>query len=211
MESSTVLPSHRHLLPADVESITRDVEGWFGRYEGRLLYELASRADPAGCIVEIGSWHGKSTIWLASGARAGLGAQVVAIDPHAGTHLRADGETTEHVMRANLARAGLEESVEIVVDTSEHAVAGWSRPVSLLWIDGDHEYESVKRDLEQWQPFLLPDSAVALHDTFVWPGPERVVRELLIRRPGFTGFAHAETTTAAHRCARAIGRAACRA
>jgi MMP 1-O-methyltransferase len=207
MESSTVLSSHRHLLPADVEEITRDVEGWFGPFEGRLLYRLASLADPAGYIVEIGSWHGKSTIWLAAGARAGRGARVVAIDPHAGTHLRAERETTEHVMRANLARAGLEDQVDVVVDTSEHAVAGWSQPVSLLWIDGDHEYESVKRDLEQWHPFLLPDAAVALHDTFVWPGPERVVRELLIGEPGFTSFAHAETTTAARRCGRLTPRA----
>jgi hypothetical protein len=86
------------------------------------------------------------------------------------------------------------------VATSEAAAAAWSRPVSLLFIDGDHEYESVRQDFELWRPHLLPDAVVALHDTFVVPGPERVARELLIASPGYTDFAHAETTTAARRC-----------
>jgi predicted O-methyltransferase YrrM len=188
------------LAPADVERLTADVDGWFGPLEGRLLYRLAAEADPRGGIVEIGSWQGKSTLWLAAGARAGRGARVYAIDPHRGTYLRAEGETTEPALRRNLERAGVADGVEVVVATSEDAVAGWSRPVSLLWIDGDHEYESARRDLELWGPHLLPEAAVALHDTFVWPGPERVVRELLIASGQYTDFAHAETTTAARRC-----------
>jgi predicted O-methyltransferase YrrM len=208
MASSTVPQSGQRLLPEDVESLVADVEGWLGRHEGRLLYRLAAEADPAGCIVEIGSWHGRSTIWLAAGARAGRGARVVAIDPHTGTKLRARGETTEHLLRVNLERAGLVDLTEIVVATSEEAAAGWSRPVSLLWIDGDHEYESVRRDFELWEPHLLPDAVVALHDTFVEPGPERVVRELLIDTRRFTSFVHAETTTAARRCGRLRPRAA---
>lgn len=198
--SSTIPTSDRHLLPTDVERMVAGVEGWLGPHEGRLLYRLASEADPAGCIVEIGSWHGKSTIWLTAGAKAGRGARVVAIDPHVGTTLRGEGETTELVLRANLERARLADQAEIVVATSSEAVADWSRRVSLLWIDGDHEYESVRRDFELWEPHLLPNAVVALHDTFVSPGPERVVRELLIDTGGFTSFAHAETTTAARRC-----------
>jgi predicted O-methyltransferase YrrM len=198
--------SYRHLRPEDVDRIVADVDGWFGPHEGRLLHRLAAEADPAGYIVEIGSWHGKSTIWLAAGARAGRAAHVVAIDPHTGTSLRVEGETTEHVLRENLERAGVADRVEVVVDTSEHAVIGWSRPISLLWIDGDHEYDGVARDLELWEPFLLPGATVALHDTFVCVGPERVVRERLIRTGRYTSFVHAETTTAARRCDRlAVG------
>lgn len=202
MLSSRPPATARHLQPEDVERIVARVEGWLGPREGRLLCRLAAAADPAGCIVEIGSWHGRSTIWLAAGAKAGRRARVVAIDPHTGTHLRAEGETTEDVLRKNLEGAGLSDQTEIVVATSEQAAADWSRPISLLWIDGDHEYESVRRDVRLWEPYLLPDAVVALHDTFVWPGPERVVRELLIKTGRFTSFAHAETTTAARRCER---------
>ncbi len=185
-----------------MDTLLAGVDGWLGPEEGRLLYRLAQAADPAGVIVEIGSWHGRSTIWLGAGAAAGRGARVVAIDPHYGTDLRSEGETTEHILRTNLRRAGLDDRTEVVVSTSEEAAAQWSRPVSLLWIDGDHSYESARRDLELWDPYLLPDGVVALHDTFVTAGPERVVRESLIASGRFTSFSHAETTTAARRCGR---------
>ena len=210
MSSTTpVLPaSERPLLPEDVELLVAEVGGWLGREEGRLLYRLAAEADPKGCIVEIGSWHGRSTIWLAAGATAGRGARVVAIDPHTGTHLRAEGERTDDVLRANLERAGVADKTDVVVATSEEVAASWSQPVSLLWIDGAHDYESARRDLEVWERHLVPEAVVALHDTFVLPGPERVVRELMIGTRRFTSFTHAQTTTAARRCGRLSLRAA---
>lgn len=194
--------------PEQVERLVAPIGGWLGPAEGRLLYRLAAAADPAGCIVEIGSWHGRSTVWLAAGAAAGRRARVVAVDPHRGTSLRAGDETTEPILRENLRRAGVEGGVEIVVATSAEAAAGWTRPVSLLWIDGDHSFESARADLELWEPHLLPGSAVALHDTFVMPGPERVVRQELVRSRRYTAFQYADTTTAARRCGEVRGAAA---
>jgi predicted O-methyltransferase YrrM len=182
-----------------IERLTADVSGWLGPAEGRLLYRLAATADPAGRIVEIGSWQGRSTIWLAAGAKAGRGARVAAIDPHRGMSLRREGETTEPALRANLARAGLSDQVDVVVATSEEAAAGWQDPVSLLWIDGDHSYESARHDLGLWEPHLLPRASVAFHDTFVFPEVERVVRELLVRSGRYDSFEYADTTTAARR------------
>jgi predicted O-methyltransferase YrrM len=184
---------------AEVEAAICDVDGWLGPLEGRLLYALAAAADPEGWIVEIGSWQGKSTIWLAAGARSGRGARVAAIDPHRGTDLRAEGETTEPALRANLERAGVAAGVEVVVATSADAESTWSRPVSLLWIDGDHSYEGALLDLDRWERHLLPDAAIAFHDTFTFPGPERVFRERIIASPEYSGFEWAETTSAAHR------------
>jgi predicted O-methyltransferase YrrM len=182
-----------------VERLTSEVPGWLGPAEGRLLYRLAAAADPAGMIVEIGSWQGRSTIWLAAGARSGLGARIAAIDPHEGTSLRNPGETTEPALRANLARAGVADQVEVVVGTSADVAARWREPVSLLWIDGDHSYEAARKDFELWEPFLLPDASVAFHDTFVFPHVERVVRELLIGSDRYDAFEYADTTTAARR------------
>jgi predicted O-methyltransferase YrrM len=187
------------LTPSRVDALVRDVDGWFGADEGRLLYRLAAAADPAGAIVEIGSWQGRSTIWLAAGARSGRGARVVAIDPHRGTSLRTGDESTEAALRANLAAAGLSEGVDVVVATSEEAANGWTRPVSLLWIDGDHSYEAALLDLERWEPHLTADAAVAFHDTFVWRGPERVFRQKLVGSRLYAGFEWAETTSAARR------------
>jgi predicted O-methyltransferase YrrM len=102
MKSTPAPVARPRLTPEDVDRAVTLVEGWLEPGEGRLLYRLAAEADPAGCIVEIGSWHGRSTIWLAAGAQAGRGARVVAIDPHSGTYLRPEGETTQAVLRANL-------------------------------------------------------------------------------------------------------------
>ena len=208
MPQPTSTTNSGQLLPEAVDQLLSGVEGWLGPSEGRLLYRLAAEANPAGVIVEIGSWHGRSTIWLAAGAATGRGARVVAIDPHSGTHLRQDGRSTETALRANLERAGVAGGVDVLVATSEAAAASWRRPVSLLWIDGDHSYDGVLRDLELWEPFLLPEAGVALHDTFVVRGPEQVVRERLIDSGRYTGFAHAETTTFARRWARLDRRAA---
>ena len=188
------------LSPDDVDELLRGVDGWFGPHEGRLLYRLAASADPRGAIVEIGSWQGRSTTWLAAGALAGRGARVVAIDPHIGTALRAPGDSTEAALRGTLERAGVSEHVDVVVATSEATAAGWSEAISLLWIDGDHSYEAAARDLALWEPYLREDATVAFHDTFVCTGPEDVVREHLVRSRRYTAFEHAETTTAARRC-----------
>jgi predicted O-methyltransferase YrrM len=181
----------------DLEALTADVDGWLHPDECRLLYTLARDADPAGVIVEIGSWQGKSTICLAAGAMAGRGARVVAIDPHRGTSLHDGDETTEPALRRNLERAGVADQVEVVVATSEDAEVGWQRPVALLWIDGDHAYESAINDLVTWERHVMPGAAVAMHDTFLEEGPERVVRERLIGSRRYTSFRYAATITAA--------------
>jgi predicted O-methyltransferase YrrM len=178
-----------------IEAVTSRVDGWLSEVEGRLLYDLAYDADPDGVIVEIGSWQGKSTIWLASGAKAGRGARVVAIDPHQGSALHASGENTELALRANLEEAGVSDQVDVVVGTSEDVAASWTRPISLLWIDGDHAYESVKRDFLLWEGHVLDGGVLALHDTLFWEGPGRVVAEYVQRLDRFGELRYAHTIT----------------
>jgi len=69
----------------EIAQQTAAVEGWLARAEGKLLYRLAKRCTGRGVIVEIGSWKGKSTIWLASGSRAASRSKVHSIDPHTGS------------------------------------------------------------------------------------------------------------------------------
>lgn len=179
----------------DIEARVSRVPGWLSSVEGRLLYSLARRAPAHGCIVEIGSWQGKSTIWLAAGARTGRGARVVAVDPHRDSRLHADGEDTELALRRNLESAGLSDQVEVVVTTSREAAEGWTRPISLLWIDGDHAYESVKEDFLLWEKHVLEGGIVALHDTLYWDGPARVVSDFLHRIRRYSDLDFVDTIT----------------
>lgn len=139
--------------------------------EGKLLYKLASKCKQ-GVIVEIGSWKGRSTIWLAKGARA----KVYTIDPHqgTGTHEYEACENTYDEFMRNIARAGVNDMVVPVVKTSEEAVKDWDKPVGLIFIDGDHSYEAVKFDFDNWAPHLIEGGTIALHDTIGYDGPRKV-------------------------------------
>lgn len=182
----------------ELVALTAGVEGWLTVEEGELLYRLARACTGEGVVVEIGSFKGKSTIWLARGSLAGARPRVVAIDPHTGsTEHRHDGAPvwTYDEFLANLHRAGVEEVVRPVVATSAEAAAHFDQLVELLFIDGDHRYEMVRQDFELWFPKLMEGGYLLMHDTIRWAGPRRVARESIYRSRNFryVGFVHSIT------------------
>jgi MMP 1-O-methyltransferase len=152
------------------------VEGMIGEPEAELLTRLASEVDE-GCIVEVGSWRGMSTIALAKGARVPL----YAVEPHehfTGVLGGTFGPADRRAFFENLLRAEVVEQVRLVNLSSEIVAPGWQLPVGLLWIDGDHRYEAVRRDFESWELHLR--GKVAFHDA-IQPklGPFKLIEELL--------------------------------
>lgn len=143
------------------------VEGLMTDTEVRLLRRLASEVRE-GCIVEIGSYHGRSTVALAQGAREGAGRPVYAVDPYLsfrGPLGKKFGPRDKIAFMRNVVFAGLAEGIWTVHLPSEQAARSWDTPVSLLWIDGDHTYEGVRKDWESWAPFLVPGGRAAFHDS----------------------------------------------
>jgi hypothetical protein len=163
-------------------------EGQIRRAEARCLYEFAQKAPREGVIVEIGSYRGLSTIALAKGSLKNHAIPVYAIDPHdyvdpgncvsrAGWHYdsRDNFAFFKYVLFA-----GVAEVVRPINLLSNEVVAGWDKPISLLWIDGSHDYEEVKKDFKSWSPFVVQRGHVALHDSIdPGDGPSRVVQEAL--------------------------------
>jgi len=161
------------------------IEGWISDIEGYVLYRIARDGEGEGAIVEIGSWMGKSTAWLAAGSHARGRETVHAIDTFEGSPehqetavLREEG-TTYHRFTENLEGAGLFDQVTPIVATSLKAAADWDkRPIRLLFIDGDHSYEAVKADLEAWLPFVAAGGYVVFDDVIdAFPGVQRLVAE----------------------------------
>lgn len=156
------------------------VGGWLMDCEGELLFKLARECEGRGAIVEIGSWKGKSTIWLGKGSLAGQKAPVWAIDPHTGSdeHREAFGSVwTFDEFKKNIAESGLSDVVIPLVKTSEAAARNFEERVELVFIDGAHDYESARRDFDLWAPKVVDGGVVALHDTTCGEGPRRVVVE----------------------------------
>jgi MMP 1-O-methyltransferase len=149
--------------------------------EGLALYRAALTAN--GPLLEVGTYCGKSTIYLAAAARE-LGTVVVTVDHHRGSEEHQPGWeyhdpslVDEHtgridtlpVMRRTVHRAGVEESVVAVVGRSTAVAALWSTPVGLVFIDGGHTEEAALGDLRGWSPHLRPGGVLVIHDVFPDP------------------------------------------
>lgn len=173
----------------ETRDIAANVDGWLEDCEGELLFELAKGCEGRGAIVEVGSWKGKSTLWLAKGSMSGNRVKVLAIDPHTGSeeHHKAFGKVwTFDAFNETIASAGLQSVVFPLVKTSRDAAVDFEEPVELIFIDGAHDYESVKADFELWFPKVIEGGIMAFHDTTYGEGPLRVVEENLYTSRNFS-------------------------
>ena len=167
-----------------------DTPGYLAEREARFLMLAAAGAPADGAIVEIGSFMGRSTVGLAYVAqRYGLG-KVVAIDPHTAPSttdpdLGAQRSSYDE-FQENVRRAGVVDAVDCRRAFSYEVARDWTGPIRLLWIDGDHVYESVKQDLALFRRHLAPGAIVAMHDVLgTWPGPLRVFVEDVLESDDF--------------------------
>lgn len=165
------------------------IDGWLDPKAGAVLYQLARVAAPMPSVVELGSWKGRSTAWLAHGLRDRGGGRVVAVDTWAGTHNEPDHaqqlagyapDQLHHEFLDAMRRHGLETMVEPWRMSTLEAARRWDRGVSigLLHIDADHAYEAVRADFEHWAPFVVRGGLVVFDDVGSWSGPTRLVTEL---------------------------------
>jgi MMP 1-O-methyltransferase len=196
------LPTTR--IPQDLDTVlahsweeTRKIPGHLSEVEARFLGLLASSTPAEGAILEIGSFKGRSTVMLAKiASHYGLG-PVVAVDPHNSPILLgipSDPDTSSYETFMNSLRtAGVSSHVEPYRAYSADVASSWSRPLRLLWIDGDHTYEGTKKDLDGFLPHLAAGGVVAFHDALnAFPGPIRVFVENILSsdRFGPAGFVH---------------------
>lgn len=136
--------------------------------ELELLIKLASNIKPPELIVEIGSFRGRSTVALALAARD-CGGRVVAVDPYeglAGNTPVGQGVMHQRVFMINLLLSGASANTSCV-NMPSHAAAQSIRQssVGLLFIDGDHSYESARNDYESWISRVAGNGVIAFHDS----------------------------------------------
>ncbi len=171
------------------------VQGYLHEIEGYALFALAARGPGEGAIVEIGSFMGRSTCWLAAGTQSASREKVVAVDHFTGSPEHqpgashavkeiADEGTTYRRFQENVRAAGLEEWVEARRAGSLEAVKNWKGPIRLLFIDGDHSYEASRADFDAWTPHLVSGGVVALHDVGAWEGVTRFFGEVASGKHG---------------------------
>jgi predicted O-methyltransferase YrrM len=178
--------------------IAGTVKGFMPEAEGLALHETAAAYAPAGPIVEVGTYCGKSTIYLAAAARD-HGQVVVTVDHHRGSEEHQPGweyHDTELVdgragridtlpyFRAAIAEAGLEDHVIAIVGRSADVARLWRAPLGMVFIDGGHTDAAAQADYAGWVPWLAVGGALAIHDVFTDPAdggqaPYRIYRRAL--------------------------------
>ena len=184
-------------MPPNLDLIAR-TKGFLEDAEGEHLYRLARAAAVLGPCLEIGSYCGKSTVWIGTACRE-AGQVLFAVDHHRGSEEQQPGEeyfdpalfdpavgridTFPH-FRTTLADAGLEDTVVPIVCRSELAARAWKTPLSLVFIDGGHALDTVAADSRLWSEPLMPGGLLVFHDIFPDPSqggqaPYQVYREAL--------------------------------
>jgi N-succinyldiaminopimelate aminotransferase len=172
--------------------------GFMPADEGQALYETALAYAPVGPVLEIGTYCGKSTIYLAAAARQ-YGQTVLTVDHHHGSEEHQEGweyHDTSLVdpgtgridtlprFRAAIAAAGLEDDVVAIVGRSDRVAQVWRGLLGLVFIDGGHTDEAAQADYEGWAPKVTLGGALAIHDVFPDPAdggqaPYRVYQRAL--------------------------------
>ena len=166
----------------DLLSLARETSGFMPEDEGLALRDAGLRA-PSGAWLEIGSYCGKSTLYLGDGARCS-GALLYSIDHHRGSEEHQTGEQwhdpllVDHAGRVNtlphfmktIVRAQLQDVVVAVSGRSSSVAGGWTRPLSFVFIDGGHSEAAALADYEGWTQHLISGAVLAIHDVF--PEPE---------------------------------------
>ena len=159
-----------------------DVRGFLSDREGLRLYEWALETAIMGPILEIGSYCGRSTIWLAQAAKEKQ-SLVFAVDHHRGSEEHQPGEShhdtelvdakgdvdTLTMFRRNIRLAGLENEVIPVVTDSTRFARSWSGQLGMVFIDGGHSLSAALADFRAWAPRVLPGGILAIHDVFPDP------------------------------------------
>lgn len=163
-------------------------KGWLHPGEGECLNRWALKSP--GTLLEIGSYCGKSTIWIADAAKQ-IRMPFVSVDWHRGNPEMAPGNdcfdpevwdaelgTTDTIrhLRSTMHHAGFERTVSMICGTSRQVRKWWSTPLGFLFIDADHGTAAID-DYRAWAPILLPAGVLAFHDADAIPAILRACDE----------------------------------
>lgn len=173
-------------IDPDLRARAIAARGFMPEDEGDALHAAAltaAAAVPGAPFLEIGTYCGKSSIWIGAAARA-AGTVLFTVDHHRGSEENqagwewhepdlvdpvVDRIDTLGVFRRTIATAGLEEVVIAIVGDSPVVASHWSTPLAMLFIDGGHGVEPAHTDYERWTPKIAPGGLLCIHDVFPDP------------------------------------------
>lgn len=171
------------MMDSDQLKVAEAVKGFLPQNEALALYNAAVSVEVKGPLLEVGSYCGKSSVYLGYAAQS-IGRVLYALDHHRGSEENQEGwehhdpqliDNQKGVMdtlpyfRDAIFTAGLEDVVIALVGQSGVIARNWTTPLSFLFIDGGHGEEPAKADFNGWVPKVKEGGILAIHDVF--PNP----------------------------------------
>jgi predicted O-methyltransferase YrrM len=163
--------------------VARSAKGFMPDDEGLALHQAAIDAGIFGPLLEVGTYCGKSAVYLGAAARE-AGTVLFTVDHHRGSeenqagwehHDRelVDPETglmdTLPFFRRTMLAADLEDVVIAVVGRSVPVAKAWRTPLGFLFIDGGHAEDVAMADYSNWSARVVAGGTLAIHDVFEDP------------------------------------------
>ncbi len=176
-------PEHTLRMDPVLHAKALAAKGFMPPDEGDLLFRVAAQAMRSGPGLEVGSYCGKSAVYLGAAARAS-GSTVFSVDHHRGSEENqvgwdyhdpslADREfgrlDTLPAFRRTIKDAGLDEEVVAVVGRSTTVAAHWRTPLALVFVDGGHTDEHAGNDYVGWGRWVRHGGTLVIHDVFPDP------------------------------------------
>ena len=201
--------------------MARESIGFLPEAEGLALHAAGRDGATVGPLLEVGTYCGKSAVYLGAAARA-AGTVLFSVDHHRGSEeiqpgwehhdpRVVDGRTgridTLPFFRRTMEEAGLEATVIAVVGESAAVAAHWATPLGLVFVDGGHGPGPAHADYEGWAPLVARGGLLALHDVFPDPAEGGRPPYELYRRALASG-AFAEEVDLGHGSLRVLRRVA---
>jgi MMP 1-O-methyltransferase len=164
-------------------AVARAAKGFMPEDEGLALFTAAREVTDVGPLLEIGSYCGKSAVYLGAAALAG-GTVCFSVDHHRGSEENQSGwehhdpevvdrqsgrMDTLPFFRRTIEQAGLEGAVVAVVSDSPTVARHWRTPLGFLFIDGGHAEDVALADYDHWSPYVASGGRLAIHDVFEDP------------------------------------------
>lgn len=173
----------------ELGQLASKIQGWLHPQAAGHLYELCLHHAPTGVAVELGSWRGLSTAFMAAGLRDAGRGTLYAVDTWQGTdneplHAQLlEGYAHDQLYNeflGNMKHCAVDAQVVPLRTTTREAALAWThgRCISVLHIDAGHDYTQVREDFELWSPLVVDGGLIVFDDVPTWEGPSRVVSEL---------------------------------
>jgi predicted O-methyltransferase YrrM len=169
----------------EIAEKAKNVPGWFSELEVGILYPYISVLPENALFVEIGTYHGRSTLcWRLINPKIRILTNDICNQDGIGTQenqIKLGTIIPKQIDTTVLAEGNIFQ----VRGSSHDVVKTFNWPIDFLFIDSEHGYKDTIDTLNEWGKFVKPGHYIACHDYDPngWPGVVNGIADYIKTHP----------------------------